>query len=47
MTLSGIQEDILKFFPEVELPLLISEDQLSDFESNNDPFPKKFLDHLV
>jgi hypothetical protein len=47
MTLSGIQEDILKFFPEVELPLLISEDQLSEFESNNDPFPKKFLDEIM
>jgi len=40
-------EKILHYFPETELPVLISEDHLSEFESNSDPFPQVFIDEVL
>ncbi len=40
-------EKILHYFPETELPVLISEDHLSEFEINSDPFPQVFIDEVL
>ena len=38
---------ILHYFPITELPVLISDDHLADFESNSDPFPQAFIDEIL
>jgi hypothetical protein len=40
-------EKILHYFPETELPVLISDDHLSEFEINSDPFPQVFIDEVL
>jgi hypothetical protein len=40
-------ERILHYFPETELPVLISEDYLSEYETNSDPFPQSFIDEII
>jgi hypothetical protein len=40
-------ERILHYFPETELPVLISEDYLSEYEINSDPFPQTFIDEVM
>ena len=40
-------ERILHYFPETELPVLISEDYLSEYELNSDPFPQSFIDEVI
>jgi hypothetical protein len=40
-------ERILHYFPETELPVLISEDYLSEYELNSDPFPQAFIDEVM
>lgn len=40
-------EKTLHYFPETELPVLISEDHLSEFEANSDPFPQVFIDEIL
>jgi hypothetical protein len=38
---------ILHYFPETELPIIVSEDYLSDYETNADPFPQVFIDEVL
>lgn len=40
-------DKILHYFPETELPVLISEDHLSEFEINSEPFPQVFIDEVL
>ncbi len=40
-------ERILHYFPETELPVLISDDHLSEYELNSDPFPQSFIDEVL
>jgi len=40
-------EKILYYFPETELPILLSEDYLSDFEANSAPFPQAFIEEYL
>jgi hypothetical protein len=40
-------DKIIHYFPETELPVLISEDHLSEFEINSDPFPQVFIDEVL
>ena len=40
-------EKILHYFPETELPVLISEDHLTEYEVNADPFPQYFIDEIL
>jgi hypothetical protein len=40
-------ERILHYFPETGLPVLISEDHLSDYEAQSDPFPQAFIDEIL
>jgi hypothetical protein len=40
-------EKILHYFPETELPILVSEDYLPEYEANSDPFPQTFIDEFL
>jgi hypothetical protein len=40
-------ERILHYFPATELPVLISDDHLCDFEAGSDPFPQSFIDEIL
>jgi hypothetical protein len=40
-------ERILHYFPETSLPVLISEDHLSEYETQSDPFPQSFIDEVI
>lgn len=40
-------DKILHYFPETELPIIVSEDYLSDYETNSDPFPQVFIDEVL
>ncbi len=40
-------DKILHYFVETELPVMISEDYLAEFESMNDPFPQSFIDEII
>jgi len=40
-------DKILHYFPETELPIIVSEDYLSDYETNADPFPQVFIDEVL
>lgn len=40
-------EKILHYFPETELPVIVSEDYLSEYEINADPFPQVFIDEVL
>lgn len=40
-------DKILHYFPETELPIIVSEDYLSDYETNADPFPQMFIDEVL
>jgi hypothetical protein len=40
-------ERILHYFPETELPVMISEDHLVDFEATTTPFPQAFIDEVI
>lgn len=40
-------ERILHYFPETQLPVIISEDHLSEYEHNADTFPQSFIDEVI
>jgi len=40
-------DKILHYFPEMELPIIVSDDYLSEYESNADPFPQVFIDEVL
>lgn len=40
-------ERILHYFPETTLPVLISEDHLSEYESESEPFPQSFIEEVL
>lgn len=40
-------DKILHYFAETELPIMVSEDYLSEFERINDPFPQAFIDEII
>ena len=40
-------DKILHYFPETELPIIVSEDYLSEYETNADPFPQVFIDEVL
>jgi hypothetical protein len=40
-------ERILHYFPETYLPVLVSEDHLSEYEAESDPFPQSFIDEIL
>ncbi len=40
-------DKILHYFPEIELPTIVSDDYLSEYESNVDPFPQVFIDEVL
>lgn len=40
-------DKILHYFPEMELPIIVSDDYLSEYESNADPFPQVFIDEIL
>ncbi len=40
-------ERILHYFPETTLPVLISDDHISEYEANSDPFPQAFIDEIL
>jgi len=40
-------ERILHYFPEIELPVMVSEDYLADYESATFPFPQAFIDEVI
>jgi hypothetical protein len=40
-------ERILHYFPETSLPVLVSEDHLSEYEAESDPFPQAFIDEIL
>ncbi len=40
-------ERILHYFAETELPVMVSEDYLQDYERDNDPFPQSFIDEVI
>jgi hypothetical protein len=40
-------EQIIHYFPEIDLPIMISEDHLSSFEANCDPFPAAFIADFI
>ena len=43
----SILADIVQFFPLAELPIILSEDGLSEFESANDPFSQSFIENVL
>ena len=40
-------ERILYYFAETELPVMVSEDYLQDYERDNNPFPQSFVDEVI
>lgn len=40
-------EKILHYFPEVSLPVMVSEEHLSEFEAMSDPFPQSFVEEVL
>lgn len=40
-------DKILHYFPETTLPVMVSEDYISEYENNNDPFPQVFIDEVL
>ncbi len=40
-------DKILHYFPESVLPTIVSEDYLSEYEINADPFPQVFIDEVL
>lgn len=40
-------DKILNYFPETTLPVMVSEDYISEYENNNDPFPQAFIDEVL
>jgi hypothetical protein len=40
-------EQILNYFPETELPILLSEDYLAEFEAEGKPFPQSFIEEYL
>ena len=40
-------ERILHYFPETSLPVFVSEDHLSEYEAESDPFPQAFIDEIL
>lgn len=40
-------DKILHYFPITELPVMVSEDHLPDFEAEADPFPQVFIDECL
>ncbi|MBK7633434.1 MAG: hypothetical protein WAT46_18355 [Saprospiraceae bacterium] len=40
-------ERILHYFPETTLPVLISDDHLSDYEAESEPFPQSFIEEVL
>lgn len=40
-------DQILHYFPEVSLPVIVSDEYQSEYENNNDPFPQSFIDEII
>lgn len=40
-------EKILHYFPEVDLPVMVSEEHLREFEDMSDPFPLVFVEEVL
>ncbi|MFZ1750300.1 MAG: hypothetical protein WAU01_08920 [Saprospiraceae bacterium] len=40
-------EKILHYFPEVPLPVMVSEEHLPEYEAEADPFPQVFIDEVL
>ncbi len=40
-------ERILQYFPEKELPVFISDEHISIYETENETFPKAFVDEII
>lgn len=45
--LSHQQQELVQFFPEGELPVMLSQDQVKEFSDYNDPFPQKFIEEIL
>src|SRR5690606_4628460 len=46
-SLSPEQKELVQFFPESELPVMLSEDQVKEFSDFNAPFPQKFIEEIL
>lgn len=40
-------DQILHYFPLTELPVLVSEDHLPEYEAESDPFPQSFIEQYL
>jgi hypothetical protein len=40
-------DQIIHYFPMIDLPVIISDDHLNEYESGTDPFPQSFIDEFV
>ena len=40
-------QQILHYFPEVSLPVLLSDDHIREYEDNSDPFPQAFIEEVL
>ena len=45
--LSKEQQELFEFFPETELPLMLSQDHILEFSKINAPFPQKFIEEVL
>jgi hypothetical protein len=45
--MSSVLDEILHYFPRVELPILLSDDHLSEYESSNDQLPQSFIEKYL
>jgi hypothetical protein len=45
--LSKEQQVFFDFFPEAELPLILSQDHIAEFSEMNAPFPQKFIEEVL
>jgi hypothetical protein len=45
--MSAVLDEILHYFPRVELPILLSDDHLSEYESSNDQLPQSFIEKYI
>jgi hypothetical protein len=45
--MSPEQKEFIRFFPEAELPLMLSQDQLPEFSDINEPFSAQFIEEVL
>ena len=45
--MSPEQKEFVRFFPEAELPVMVSQDQLLEFSEINEPFSAHFLQEIM